>query len=389
MPGQAPATLDTATLLEAARARAGIAEFDNESFVEGLDILVADVNRSTLLSDGGRDGLRKIFIQLLVNRLRVAHYLREHPDTLAQPVPRPVFVIGAPRTGTTLVNHLLGADPARRSLLKWEIRNSVPPPGKGALRTDPRCLAMKAKDAARPEALRGSTKQHFEAADGPSECTFLHAQDFKSQFLEALLPVPAYSRWIMSCDMTSAYTYQKKVLQLLQTHTGGIWNLKMPSHALHIDALLRVFPDARIVWTHRDPLTALGSLCSTVAATQSSFCTSVDTDYIGRVYAAQLAAHLDRPLAARDAARGDSFHDLDYAAVTADPIGEMRRLYVALGDPFTAEAEAGMRAWLHENPQHRLGKHSYTLAQYGLTEAGVRPLFAHYYARFPEGSVRG
>jgi hypothetical protein len=376
-------------ILAAAAERAGTGSYDSMTFMQGLRILVDDVNRSSAVTESGREGLRKIYVGLLVNRLRVARWLREHPETMAAPVPRPVFVIGAPRTGTTLVNHLLGADPARRSLLKWEIRDSVPPPAAGALHSDPRCLAMKAKDAARPLAQRGSSKQHHEVADAPSECTFLQAQDFKSQFLEALLPVPAYSEWIMSCDMTSAYAYQKKVLQLLQTHNGGIWNLKMPSHALHIEALLKVFPDARIVWTHRDPLTALGSLCSTVAATQASFCTEVDRFYIGRTYAPQLAAHLDRPLAAREAGREPSFNDIDYEAVVADPLGEMRRLYTKLGDPFTAEAEAGMRAWLADNPQHKHGRHDYSLDQYGLTEGGARALFGRYYTRFPEGAVHG
>ena len=381
--------LEVGSILSAASERAQADEYDSLSFIEGLQILVEEVNLSAAVTERGREGLRKIFIQLLVNRLRVARWLHDHPETLTVPVPHPVFVIGAPRTGTTLVNHLLGADPVRRSLLKWEIRNSVPPPRAGELRTDPRCLAMLAKDEARPTAERGSTRQHYEVADGPSECTFLQAQDFKSQFLEALFPTPTYARWILSCDMSSAYIYQRKVLQLLQTNTGGIWNLKMPSHALHIEALLKIFPDARIVWTHRDPLTALGSLCSTIAATQSSFCRLVDREYIGRTYAPQLAAHLDRPLTARDSGGESSFHDVDYVAVTADPIGEMRKLYDSLGDPFTPEAEAGMLAWLSENPQHKLGRHSYTLEQYGLNEGDVRPLFSRYYARFPEGSVRG
>ena len=375
--------LSVDAILAEARARAGADRFDSMSFMEGLEILVGDINRSRIVTDSGREGLRKIFTGLLWNRLRVSQWLEEHPETLAAPVPAPVIVIGAPRTGTTLVNHLLGADPARRSLLKWEIRDSVPPPRAGELHSDPRCLAMQARDAARPIAERGSSKQHHEAADGPSECTFLHAQDFKSQFLEALLPVPEYSRWILSCDMVSTYQYQRKVLQLLQTHTGGTWNLKMPSHALHIDALLQVFPDARIVWTHRNPLTALASLCSTVAATQSSFCATIDRDYIGRTYAPQLAAHLDRPLAARASGWDANFHDVDYGELVADPIGVMRALYARFGDPFTAEAETGMRSWLADNPQHKQGKHRYALDEYGLTEADARSLFGPYYERFP------
>lgn len=378
--------MNSNSIIEKARTRVGIEQFDSESFREGLDILVSDINASAFISENGLRGLEKILIGQLAARLKVSQYLREHPDLLDTPVPRPVFVLGAPRTGTTLLNNLLAADPARRSLLRWEIGDPVPPARPGELVTDPRCLARRAADAARPQAQRQSLKQHFEDADTPSECTILHGQDFKAQFLEALSPVPRYSEWILRTDMTSAYRYQKRVLQILQSTNGGTWNLKMPSHALHIEALLDVFPDARIVVTHRDPYKSMGSLCSLIESVQSGFCKHVDRDLIGRTYSVQFCEHLNRPMAAR--ARRGRFHDIYYSALVDDPMAEIRGLYAWLGDELTPEAEEAMRAWLARNPQHRFGTHSYSLEKYGLSVDQVKPLLEPYLRRFsPESEV--
>lgn len=372
--------LVSADIIEKARQKAGIEQFDAETFREGLDIIVADANASKDLSESGRIGVGKIFVGLLASRLKVAQYLRDHPALLDTPVEKPVFTLGAPRTGTTLLCNLLAADPARRSLLRWEISDLVPPAAPGELKTDPRCLRRKAIDEARPEAQAASLKLHFEEADGPAECTLLHGQDFKAQSIEALFPAPRYSQWILSCDMRSTYEYHKKVLQILQSTNPGRWNLKMPSHALHIKGLLDVFPDAQLIWTHRDVFKAAGSFLSLIEAIQSGFCEVPDRAFIARTYPRQFAEHLLRPLEERKH-RG-RFYDQQYSALVSDPIPEMRRLYQWLGDPFTPEAEAGMRAWLAENPQGRFGAHRYSLEQYGLTIDDLKPMLAPYLEQF-------
>ncbi len=372
--------LNRADIIEKARAKAGIAQFDAESFREGLEIIVADANDSKDLSPGGRIGIEKIFVGLLASRLKVAQYLREHPALLDSPVERPVFTLGAPRTGTTLMCNLLSADPARRSLLRWEISDLVPPAAPGEIRTDPRCLRRMKIDAERPEAQSASLKLHYEQADGPAECTLLHGQDFKAQSIEALFPAPRYSEWILTCDMRSTYEYHKKVLQILQSTNPGRWNLKMPSHALHIKGLLDVFPDAQLIWTHRDVFKAAGSFFSLIEAIQSGFCEVPDRAFVGRTYPRQFAEHLLRPLAER--AKRGSFYDQPYSDLVRDPIAQMGRLYDWLGDPFTPEAEAGMRAWLAENPQGRFGTHRYSLEQYGLTVDDLKPMLAPYLEQF-------
>ena len=155
-------------------------------------------------------------------------------------------------------------------------------------------------------------------------------------------------------------------VQLLQADAPGTWNLKMPSHALWIPTLLKIYPDARLVWMHRDPLTALGSFCSIISLAQQGFTSGADPEFIGRNCSWQARQHADRIMDARDKLGEDRIIDVHYAQLTHHPIETMRRLYRALGDDFTAEAESGMRSWLEDNPQDKFGKHEYKLAQFGL-----------------------
>src|SRR5690606_11881083 len=127
------------------------------------------------------------------------------------------------------------------------------------------------------------------------ECLSIQKHDFRALWFDAQLPMPAYAEWMLSCDMTPTYEYHRRVLQVLQSELPGPWTLKMPSHALHIRWLLKVYPDARLIWTHRDPLKALGSLCSLVRAATSSHM-EPDLEFIGRNYPRQVLEHLRRPM---------------------------------------------------------------------------------------------
>jgi hypothetical protein len=191
-----------------------------------------------------------------------------------------------------------------------------------------------------------------------------------------------YARFMLECDMTSAYAYHKRFLQVQQAGVPASWNLKMPSHAIHIWWLLKTYPDARILWTHRDPFKVTGSLCSLIATTQSIYMGKPDTEFLARNYPHQLAEHVRRPMAVKDRLGDARILDVHYAQLMRDPIAEMRKVYTYLGDKFTPEAEAGMRAWLAENPQGKFGKHAYSLQQFGLSVAQLQPYYADYLARF-------
>ena len=369
-------------LIEEAQAATGLTRFDSDSFREGLSVLIADIN-----ADGERpeplvQRFRADLVKALAGRLKTTDYLARRPELLQQPIEKPAFVFGIPRTGTTLLSNLLAADPARRSPLTWEIDDPVPPATSATQKSDPRALARLEAErqmlAARPE----MGKYYRGSAIYPNECVFIQAHDFKTLMWESRGKLPGYRDFIFSADVTSAYEYQKRFLQLLQAEAPGIWNLKMPSHALFIPTLLKIFPDARLIWTHRDPFTATGSLCSLISLAHRGFLGKVDTDWLAENYPKQAAAHADRAMDARDAIGEDRIIDVHYAQLMRDPIGEMRKLYAKLGDDFSEGAQAGMQAWLDDNPQDKFGVHEYKLAQYGLSKERLEPLFERYLTRY-------
>jgi hypothetical protein len=376
-----PETMHPDALIEQAQGLTGLTDFDSETFRDGLSVLVSEAGRSPRLTAEGRAAFQGWVVNTLAQRLKVADYVRSHPEVLNERIERPVVVLGAPRTGTTLTSNLLATDPARRSLLTWIVDDPVPPPEADQLTTDPRCLARLEQERIDRERDPSAGRFYRNSAVYPNECIFVMHHDFKSLAWESLTTMPAYADFMMNCDMDSAYDYHRVFLQMLQSRAKGTWNLKMPSHSLHIRWLMRAYPDARLIWTHRDPYTATGSLMSLIAHSHDRFSGgNPDIEWIARNYPAQAAAHVDRMVAFRKARPDVPVHDLMYADMTRDPIAQMRRLYAFLGDPFTPQVEAGMRAWLDENPQGKWGKHAYQLDRFGHSEASLRPLFENYLA---------
>ncbi len=375
-------------LVDAARQATGLEDFGGDSFREGLKILVADINADKERPVEFVQRNAGMMTKALIDRLSVIDAVAQRPEVLKTPIERPVFVMGAPRTGTTLLSNLLAADPARRSPLKWELDDPAPPPTTATLYTDPRALAAVEADkqllAAFPEAGKYNPWRPLY----PHECVLIMAHDFKTLMWESAGKLPGYREFIFQTDTTSAYEYHKKWLQLHQADAPGIWNLKMPSHSMFVETLLKVYPDARLVWTHRDPFTATGSLCSLITTGHMAFAGRVDMEWIGQNYPRQAAEHVDRAMDARARIGHDRIIDVQYADMVRDPIGTLRTLYKALGDYFTPEAKQAVNDWLAENPQGKFGKHEYKLAQYGLSREKLEPLFERYLASYdvePEG----
>ncbi len=367
-------------LVALARRRTGLERFDSDSFREGLEIFLADIN-SSRPPEAAIERVRGDVVGALANRLKTTACLEQRPELLERPIERPVFVFGIPRTGTTLLSNLLAADPARRSPLTWEIDDPVPPPTKDTLYSDPRALARLEMErrmlAARPE----MGKYYRGSAIYPNECMFFVQHDFKALIWESRGKLPNYRDWLFQADLSSTYRYHKRFLQLLQADAPGIWNLKMPSHGLWIPTLLAVYPDARLVWTHRDPLTATGSFCSIIALSHQAYTAKVDMEWLGQNCSWQAQQHANRIMDARDAFGEARIIDVHYGDLARQPIDTMRKLYQSLGDEFTSQAEAGMRAWLADNPQDKFGRHEYKLAQYGLSPQKVSALFERYLSR--------
>jgi hypothetical protein len=374
----APAVQLTADAIVAeAYETTGLDRFASDSYREGLDLVVDELARSTTLSERGRETLHRTAVHCLVNRLKVDEYLRRQPELPERPIERPLIVLGLMRTGTTLLIDLLAKDPARRPLLKWEALDTVPPPHPETMSRDPRLLDLRERQARALERGSGNAHIHWEEADGPTECIYLMAQDFRAVYWNtALAHSYRYRDWIKSVDMRPAFVHHRRVLQLLQHHYTGEWTLKSPEHAMHIDALMATYPDARIVVVHRDPIEAIGSSGGLIASFRERFHRGTPAELTDDLLEI-LAEYAYRPIRYREA-HGCAWFDVHYPDLLRDPIRVVHDVYEFYGQTLSAEAEQRMREHAARNPQGKHGTHSYSLGKFGLTEQRVRDVFRDY-----------
>jgi hypothetical protein len=326
-------------------------------------------------------------VKPLANRFAVDEWHARHPGLEDAAVEAPVFVIGLPRTGTTLLSYLLDADPANRSLHRWEAFDAVPPPKPprpdDAGPVDPR------RTTARQEmdALYRSSPEfeaiHYESADGPTECVTVLAGDLRSMQYETMANVPGYGEWADACDHASAYRHHRRTLQVLQSSWPGRWVLKSPVHNFALDDLLAAYPDARLVVTHRDPSRVVVSLANLVRVLTGLGSDADRNGYLGERWRHLVSLMVDRQSAVRDRL-GDAgrWIDVGYPQLVADPVGTVRDVYERLGWAVTDEAEAGFRTYAAANPQHAHGRATYRASDFGLDPAELSARFTDYRERY-------
>jgi hypothetical protein len=362
--------------MSAATAQTGLGDFGEDSFREGLDVLVRSFQEEASLNETGEAVVYPRLVGHLVNRLQIEDWYRRHPEIDDVAIVDPLFGLSLPRTGSTVLSFLLAQDPDVRYLRRWESSAPCPPPST-VQGPDPRLLAAAAA------AERVGEKDHVPSdVNGPMECLDIMALDFRTQMYHAFGRIPTYARWVTHADLTPTYTYERRVLKLLQWgETVRPWRLKSPAHMLWIDSLVRAFPDARFVMTHRDPTDVILSVCAVYADIAGTFTDDLDFGYIGRLNVEQWSTAIERVMKFRDDGGDDRFYDIDFRSMQADPIGEVRGLYAWLDRPVSTEFERRMVRWYDQNAaNHQPSEHA-DAATYGLDLDQVRPLFAEYATR--------
>jgi hypothetical protein len=368
-------------LLDVARRETGLDDFGNDSFREGLEILVRALREEAQLNEIGELALRHRILGYLGQRLQIEDWYRRHPEIDDEPIDEPLIGLGLPRTGSTALSFLLGEDPGARSLRRWESAQPCPPPST-VQPPDPRIeqaeaeVEMQRRTTPRVLTLVPST------ATGPFECQDMMALDFKSQLFQAFAYVPSYSKWLLDADLTSTYRYERRTLKLLQWGAPARpWRLKCPTHLLFLEHLDKSFPDARFVMTHRDPTEVILSVADVYAEVSKMFTDGIDPVYLGELNVEHWSIGMQRALAFRDAGNDDRFYDIDFRAMQRDPIGEVGGLYEWLGETVTGEFEAGMRRWWTENNENRPQHQAPDPDVYGIDLNRVQPLFSDYVTR--------
>jgi len=373
--------LDPDVLLETAARRTGLADFGDDCFREPLRRLIESLESEARLTPLGRYAARADLLRLLENRLRMRDEMRRHPEMCEAEIRAPLFILGLPRTGTSILHELLAQDPDNRVPMSWEVMYPWPPPESATYDTDPR-IEQTDRHLNGIDRLIPSFKSiHPMGARLPQECVALTAHDFATMVYHTTHNVPSYQRWLEQADLVPVYRSHRRQLQYLQWRCPARrWVLKSPGHLWALDALLQVYPDARIVQTHRDPLEVLASLVSLIRVLRRIATDHVDPLEIGRDWAVRLAAGLNKTMAVRagGALRPEQVFDLDFRSFVGNEIASIRRIYSHFGMELSDEAEARMRRFLADNPRDKHGTHRYALEQFGLDPATERTRFAEY-----------
>jgi hypothetical protein len=371
--------LNPDSLIAAAQRQTGFSDWGGDDFLRDYRVLMEMIAADGDLMLLGKLSLHADLLRTLTTRLRMIALLAERPTPPTQRIERPLFIVGLPRTGTTLLHKLFAADPSRRVAAYWELLAPYPP-------DVPPATAQRIR---RAETLERMARYMFPAfaaihpieAHSPEECVFLLPHNFTFHTRAFL---PAYADWLLTRDFRPDYTYHKQQLHALSIgHEGKRWVLKSPFHLFSLPELFATYPDAAIIHTHRDPVPVIGSWCSFACLLAMMHRRPFDLRALAADWVARWQAALQRAVEMRTQLPPAAAYDLHFHDLTADPIAAMRRLYAHFGDDLSPEAERRMRALLTQEKQARMhASHRYDLAQFGLSAAQIDAAFRAYVEQF-------
>lgn len=348
---------------------------------DALHVLVESLRRDMNLSLVGRISARDDTVRMARTHLRVQRSLRERPEILREKLPPPIFILGWPRTGTTALHQILARDPATRTIPYWESFDPVPPasgPDRRIERLD-RMLAQLSRMAPSYDAI------HPMEAEMPEECVALFMNELRTLQYDIQYRVPTYVEWLLSQDAKVGYAGYRRQLQLIHFHrpAGERFVLKDPTHLVHLETLLDLFPEAKFVFTHRDPAFAISSLCSLHAYTRALFTDDVDPVRLGsEVMAGHWPRAQEQAVALRDRIAPGNSADVRHPDLVRDPMGTTERLYAALGIELSEGAREAMQSYVDTQAQAPRTVHEHSPEGFGLGAEEIRDRFRDYCLRF-------
>lgn len=374
---------------EIERAAAAMAGVDPSAaageFEENLRVAVDSSNEEAALNPAGVEAVRDELLIGVANRLQADRWIGEFPDVLDEVVDRPLFLTGLPRSGTTYFQYLFDNDPALRLLRTWETLNPAPAPLLTEEERAKRLHLAEEEGQKLRAAVPAFDAMHLNDTDGPDECHKFLAQTMAAIGVMNCQNVPTHYRALLEeFDLDATYRVHQRQLQLLQWQAPRRrWALKYPNHLIAMDNIVRIFPDATFVMTHRDPVQTLASLCKLTLNIRQSRSDDVDPLLVGQQIKAFVRVHFERMIASRrDPAMDARVIDVDYYRLVASPDLVMTEVYEKLGSPIPDAVRQAVAGWRTANPPGKRGKHSYSLEMFGLNGDEVAEEYAAYFERF-------
>jgi len=371
------ASLETQSLMKRALRHAGRSRFSDLSFVAPLDRLLKAYAEEADLSFFGRHATFSDLNRCLANLLRLDAEEEKDPSIRDRPIRRPVFITGMPRSASSFLHRLLSLDPANIVPRFWQLLYPYPPQSRllPDLRKAQVALQLRLFQCLAP----GLGRLHRLSADAPQECTDITAQIFQSLRFENTHRIPSYQDWIDRHGHHEAFRFHRRFLQHLDAQTPGRrWVLKSPDHVFSLDAIRAAYPDAVIVFLHRDPLSVVSSCARLAERLRRPFTNHLDREEVGQQVSGRLCQAADHMMDAT----GHIPHilHLHYGQVVAQPIAAVRALYRHCGFEFSGDAEQRMAAFLARPHRRRIRDHDF--ASFGLDAATLRDRFARYIRHF-------
>ncbi|MFT4054419.1 MAG: sulfotransferase [Novosphingobium sp.] len=373
-------------LARATEATGGLTDFgDDHSFKERIAVTLKAWDDDEGLTRGGRIVLLQHMVRVMANRLRIEDLVKRHPEILDIQIDRPLFIAGLPRSGTTHLVNWLARDERLRSLTLWESEEPVPSVEVAAGETDPRVLRSAEVWTHFESMLPHMAAMHGMDAASIHEDNELLYMDLNCYSWEFQSRIPGWTDYYFAHDRTPSYAYEKKVLQVLTWYRGpNRWLLKSPQHMENLAAIRTVFPDAKMVITHRDPIAVLRSLTTMLGYADRIRRDPVDSPGLAQFWLDRIERLLRACIDQHDAWGPENSLDLLFHEYMADQEKVLRQVYELAELELTPEAESALLSYLDENPRNKHGKVIYDLeGVFGIDEAEARKRFAFYYDRFP------
>jgi hypothetical protein len=367
-------------LLEDATRFSGLDDFGDVPFLEALDALVDSFNLDARVEGVVQERAVETIVGVLVKRLRLVDDRKHHPEIAEEAITAPIVIVGQPRSGSTHLHALLACVERLRAPRFWELSVPSPPPDRATFDTDPRIAQVQAVIDALPTEM---LVRHPMGATRPEQCNGLLDWSFINQAWMASFDIRSYRDWFLDAEYAPMYEAHRRTLQQLQWRNPGRWVLKYPKHLLSLDALLEAYPDAVLIWTHRDPAAVLPSAVSLTGFMRESNTPDYDPVRFAREWVAIEELALHRGLATRDRDRKEERHiDIDYRSLMQNPVETVSTLCEGLGVAFDDPSRRAVQQWLDEHPQDKHGVHRYTAGDFGLDDDRLRARFDFYTRRF-------
>ena len=375
------------SLITEARTRTGgLTDFGPGPFLEPLQLFVHSLERDARLNPVGQYIARERALAHIVNRLSYVNDRKRYPDIAHQKIVKPVFIIGLGRTGSTILHDILAQDPANRAPLTWEVTFPSPPPRTATFLTDPRIAQCEAGFPPLDERREKFKAMHPMGAQLSQECVVMMGDAMCTPLFHNQFRVSEYQDWVDgAADWAHVYDFHHRQLQHLQSsHAGDRWVLKTGAHMWGLEHLLRTYPDARIVFTHRDPVKSLTSYASLTALVRSMGSDHVDPFEVAADWNPRLKLALEHAIAVRSAQEYPQavFYDMKFSEFIRDQFAVVRKIYDAFELPMTDAAAAKMKWFIADNPQGKHGIHRYSPEEYGIKPDVIRRDFRPYIERF-------